>query len=92
MTCRDQKLQTDRATGKTGLTYEEDLVSERRANEKVQQIPKELVAPILHMVQYKEAKGVVAACKSFYDVAEGVAVYSTAASKDGKTHGVLQDS
>ncbi|MQM01478.1 hypothetical protein Taro_034233 [Colocasia esculenta] len=47
-----QRVWTCRATGKTGLTYEEALVSERRANEKVQQIPKELVAPILHMVQY----------------------------------------
>uniref|UniRef100_A0A1D1ZJD0 DDT domain-containing protein DDB_G0282237 n=3 Tax=Anthurium amnicola TaxID=1678845 RepID=A0A1D1ZJD0_9ARAE len=47
-----QRVWTCKATGKANLTYEEALVSERRANEKVQQIPKELVAPILNMVQY----------------------------------------
>lgn len=39
-------------TGKTNLTYEEALVSEKRAAEKVQQFPKELMAPALHIIQY----------------------------------------
>ncbi|RDY14651.1 Bromodomain adjacent to zinc finger domain protein 1A, partial [Mucuna pruriens] len=41
-----------KVTGKTGLTYEEALVSEKRATEKVQQIPEELMAPALRIIQY----------------------------------------
>ncbi|KAF3321386.1 protein STRUBBELIG-RECEPTOR FAMILY 8-like protein [Carex littledalei] len=37
---------------KSNLTYEEALVSEHRTYEKVQQFPKELVGPVLHMIQY----------------------------------------
>ncbi|XP_073013185.1 uncharacterized protein [Typha latifolia] len=47
-----RRVWTCKVTGKTNLTYEEALVSEHRAAEKVQQFPKELVAPVLHMVQY----------------------------------------
>lgn len=43
---------TCKTTGKTNLTYEEALISEHRAAEKVQQFPKELVAPVLEMIQY----------------------------------------
>lgn len=41
-----------RVTGKTSLTYEEALVSEKRATEKVQQFPKEVVVPALRTIQY----------------------------------------
>ncbi|XP_059433275.1 uncharacterized protein LOC132166474 isoform X3 [Corylus avellana] len=41
-----------KVTGKASLTYEEALVSEKRAAEKVQQFPKELMAPALHVIQY----------------------------------------
>ncbi|XXG60485.1 hypothetical protein AAC387_Pa04g2384 [Persea americana] len=47
-----QRVWTCKVTGKVNLTYEEALVSERRANEKVQQFPKELTAPVLHMIQF----------------------------------------
>lgn len=41
-----------KVTGKVSLTYEEALVSEKRAAEKVQQFPKDLMAPALHVIQY----------------------------------------
>ncbi|OIV89821.1 hypothetical protein TanjilG_29913 [Lupinus angustifolius] len=41
-----------KVSGKTSLTYEEALVSERHATEKVQQFPKELMAPALKTIQY----------------------------------------
>ncbi|XP_020111994.1 DDT domain-containing protein DDB_G0282237 isoform X2 [Ananas comosus] len=47
-----KRVWTCKTSGKTNLTYEEALVSEQRAVEKVQQFPKELMAPVLHMVQY----------------------------------------
>ncbi|XP_078172356.1 DDT domain-containing protein isoform X2 [Carex rostrata] len=47
-----QRIWTCKVTGKSNLTYEEALVSEHRAYEKVQQFPKELVGPVLHMIQY----------------------------------------
>jgi hypothetical protein len=39
-------------SGKSNLTYEEALVSEHHAAEKAQQLPRELIAPVLHMIQY----------------------------------------
>lgn len=47
-----QRVWTCKVAGKTNLTYEEALVSEQRATEKVQQFPKELVAHVLHTVQF----------------------------------------
>ncbi|XP_073003097.1 uncharacterized protein [Typha latifolia] len=47
-----QRVWTCKVTGKSNLTYEEALVSERRAAEKVQQLPKELTSPVLRMIQY----------------------------------------
>ncbi|KAL7255417.1 hypothetical protein ACSBR1_009548 [Camellia fascicularis] len=47
-----QRVWTCKVTAKTNLTYEEALVSEKRATEKVQQFPKELVAPVLRDVQF----------------------------------------
>ncbi|KAL5818849.1 hypothetical protein ACOSQ3_022787 [Xanthoceras sorbifolium] len=41
-----------KSTGKTNLTYEEALVSEKHAAEKVQELPKELVAPALRIIQF----------------------------------------
>lgn len=49
-----KRVWTCKTSGKTNLTYEEALVSEHRAVEKVQQFPKELMAPVLHMVQYSK--------------------------------------
>ncbi|XP_071697927.1 uncharacterized protein [Rutidosis leptorrhynchoides] len=47
-----QRVWTCKSTGKTNLTYEEALVSEKQANEKVQQFPKELMEPVLRDVQF----------------------------------------
>ncbi|KAL9329812.1 hypothetical protein ACSQ67_004815 [Phaseolus vulgaris] len=41
-----------KVTGKTGLTYEEAMVSEQHATEKVQQFPKELMTTALGIIQY----------------------------------------
>ncbi|WOG91576.1 hypothetical protein DCAR_0310825 [Daucus carota subsp. sativus] len=41
-----------KVTGKSNLTFEEALMSEKRAIEKVQQFPSNLVAPVLREVQY----------------------------------------
>lgn len=41
-------------TGKSNLTYEEALVSEKCAAEKVQQFPKDLIIPALKIIQYSE--------------------------------------
>ena len=49
-----QRVWTCKVTGKINLTYEEALVSEKRATEKVQQFPKELVVPALRIIQYSE--------------------------------------
>lgn len=47
-----QRVWTCKVTGKTNLTFEEALVSEQKAIEKVQQFPQELVAPVLRHVQF----------------------------------------
>ncbi|KAI3887929.1 hypothetical protein MKX03_013164 [Papaver bracteatum] len=47
-----RRIWTCKVTGKANLTYEEALVSEQRAAEKVQQFPKELMAPVLHIIQF----------------------------------------
>ncbi|KAM0940236.1 putative transcription factor & chromatin remodeling DDT family [Dioscorea sansibarensis] len=47
-----QRVWACKVTGKSNLTYEEALVSEHRAAEKVQQFPEELMAPVLQMIQY----------------------------------------
>ncbi|WOK97380.1 DDT domain-containing protein [Canna indica] len=50
-----QRLWTCKVTGKTNLTYEEALVSEHHATEKVQQFPKDFIAPVLRMIQFSTA-------------------------------------
>ncbi|GAB2277664.1 hypothetical protein Dimus_012369 [Dionaea muscipula] len=47
-----QRLWTCKVTAKGNLTYEEALVSEQHATEKVQQFPEELIEPVLRMIQY----------------------------------------
>ncbi|KAL9225530.1 hypothetical protein vseg_001439 [Gypsophila vaccaria] len=47
-----QRAWTCKVTGKGNLTYEEALVSEQVASEKVQKLPEELVGPILRSIQY----------------------------------------
>ncbi|XP_074292949.1 uncharacterized protein LOC141619826 [Silene latifolia] len=47
-----QRVWTCKVTLKGNLTYEEALVSEQRASEKVQNLPEELIAPILRIIQY----------------------------------------
>ncbi|XP_048128722.1 DDT domain-containing protein DDB_G0282237 isoform X3 [Rhodamnia argentea] len=47
-----QRLWTCKISGKSNLTYEEALVSEKRAIEKVQQFPQELMAPMLSIIQF----------------------------------------
>nr|GEY48930.1 DDT domain-containing protein [Tanacetum cinerariifolium] len=47
-----QRVWTCKSTGKSNLTYEEALVSEKQANEKIQQFPKELMEPVLRDVQF----------------------------------------
>ena len=46
------RVWTCKVTGKSNLTYEEALVSEQKAIEKVQQFPSELIAPVLRDVQF----------------------------------------
>ncbi|KAG8640744.1 DDT domain-containing protein DDB_G0282237 isoform X4 [Manihot esculenta] len=47
-----QRIWSCKISGKANLTFEEALVSEKHATEKVQEIPKELVGPALHIIQY----------------------------------------
>ncbi|MED6168175.1 hypothetical protein PIB30_009392 [Stylosanthes scabra] len=47
-----QRIWMCKVTGKTNLTYEEALVSEKSGSEKVQQFPKELRASALRIIQY----------------------------------------
>jgi hypothetical protein len=49
-----QRVWTCKATGKTNLTYEEALLSEQRANEKIQQFPKAYIKPVLELVQFSK--------------------------------------
>ncbi|CAN4105527.1 unnamed protein product [Withania somnifera] len=46
------RVWTCKLTGKSYLTYEEALVSEKKAAEEVQKFPEELVAPVLRDVQF----------------------------------------
>ena len=50
-----QRIWTCKVTAKTNLTFEEALVSEKHATEKVQQFPKELVVPVLRDVQFSKS-------------------------------------
>lgn len=54
-----QRIWMCKVTGKTNLTYEEALVSEKSATEKVQQFPKELRAPALKIIQYSKSYSVL---------------------------------
>ena len=45
---------TCKYTGKINLTYEEALLSEVKATEKVQQFPKEFMGPVLRLVQFSK--------------------------------------
>ncbi|KAK9073932.1 hypothetical protein SSX86_006526 [Deinandra increscens subsp. villosa] len=47
-----QRIWTCKSTGKSNLTYEEALVSEKQANDKVQHFPKQLMEPVLRHVQF----------------------------------------
>ncbi|KAF1888018.1 hypothetical protein Lal_00024030 [Lupinus albus] len=47
-----QRIWMCKVSGKTSLTYEEALVSEQHATEKVKQFPKELMTPALNIIQY----------------------------------------
>ncbi|CAI8619242.1 unnamed protein product [Vicia faba] len=47
-----QRVWACKVTGKTGLTYEEALVSEQRATEKFLQFPKEFMTPALKIIQF----------------------------------------
>ncbi|KAL0648358.1 hypothetical protein Bca4012_046649 [Brassica carinata] len=47
-----QRVWTCKSTGKTSLTYEEALDSEKLASKKVQTLPRELVAPALRIIQF----------------------------------------
>ncbi|KAJ4964333.1 hypothetical protein NE237_024272 [Protea cynaroides] len=51
-----RRVWTCKVTGKTNFTYEEALVSEQHATEKVQQFPKELMTPVLLMIQFSMLK------------------------------------
>ncbi|XWS44546.1 hypothetical protein CRYUN_Cryun15aG0055300 [Craigia yunnanensis] len=47
-----QRVWMCKSTGKSNLTYEEALVSEKHAIQKVQQLPNELAVPALHIIQF----------------------------------------
>lgn len=48
----NQRVWTCKVSGTSNLTYEEALACEERAAEKAQQLPKELIAPVLQMIQH----------------------------------------
>jgi len=50
-----QRLWTCKVTGKSNLTYEEALISEQRAAEKVQMFPEEFIEPVLRTLQYSKS-------------------------------------
>ncbi|KAG9129258.1 hypothetical protein Leryth_006472 [Lithospermum erythrorhizon] len=50
-----RKVWTCKFTGKSNLTYEEALVSELKASEKIQQFPKEFIGRVLRDVQFSMA-------------------------------------
>lgn len=64
---------TCKLTGKNYLTYEEALVSEKKAAEVVQKFPEELVAPVLHDVQFSKSYIFLA----FLSIWNSVGVFST---------------
>lgn len=43
-----------KSTGKSNLTYEEAMVTEKHAIQKVQQLPNDLVAPALRIIQFSK--------------------------------------
>ncbi|XP_073280581.1 uncharacterized protein [Primulina huaijiensis] len=47
-----QRVWNCKATGKGNLTYEEALISEKKASERIRNIPTEYVTRVLHDVQY----------------------------------------
>ncbi|OMO89494.1 hypothetical protein CCACVL1_07798 [Corchorus capsularis] len=47
-----QRVWMCKCTGKTNMTFEEALVSEKHASRKVQDLPKEVVEPALRMIQF----------------------------------------
>ncbi|KHG28100.1 DDT domain-containing [Gossypium arboreum] len=47
-----QRVWMCKSTGKSNLTYEEAMVTEKHAIQKVQQLPNDLVAPALRIVQF----------------------------------------
>jgi len=51
-----RRVWTCKVSGKSNLTYEEAVVSERKATEKVQQFPKEFMGPVLHLVQFSRLR------------------------------------
>ncbi|CAA2967409.1 Hypothetical predicted protein [Olea europaea subsp. europaea] len=82
-----KRVWTCKATGKTNLTYEEALVSEKEAAEKIQNFPEELVPPVLHEVQFsmltlKDLANSIAA-KLQGPFSEGAVLYGK---KDGRLH------
>lgn len=49
-----QRVWMCKVSGKTNLTYEEALLSEEHATEKVHLFPKELMTPALQIIQYSK--------------------------------------
>jgi len=49
-----QRFWTCKVSGKGNLTYEEALVSEKHAAEKVPEIPKELMTPALRTIHFSK--------------------------------------
>jgi len=61
-----QRVWMCKVTGKTGLTYEEALVSEQLATEKVQQFPKELMTVALSIIQYSKSYSLLSSVMKKY--------------------------
>ncbi|MBA0697442.1 hypothetical protein Goari_020983 [Gossypium aridum] len=49
-----QRVWMCKSTGKSNLTYEEAMVMEKNAIQKVQQLPNDLVAPALRIIQFSK--------------------------------------
>ncbi|CAI9758365.1 unnamed protein product [Fraxinus pennsylvanica] len=82
-----KRVWTCKATGKVNLTYEEALVSEKEAAERIQNFPKDLVAPVLREVQFsmltlRDLANSIAA-KLQGPFSEGAILYGK---KDGRLH------
>ncbi|KAK3142550.1 hypothetical protein QOZ80_4BG0348030 [Eleusine coracana subsp. coracana] len=80
----NQKVWTCKVSGKSNMTYTEALACEKRAAEKAQQLPEELIAPVLQTIQHSTLRLTDLVEKVYsnllLEISEGLELY---AKKDG---------